>query len=176
MNDIKSMVVKVKNSGHASLFRFPNVIGREGDGWIVQAGNGEVVRIHDDEIGSIHINYEDNSNVIDSVYGDSLLDRYHQFVEQFWFGDGDKTLRDMYIMTAGLAGETGEVMEILKKFVRDDALDTQNLVKELGDVLYYWMRICIEFDITPDQVINTNIHKLTDRAKRDKMRGSGDDR
>ena len=79
-------------------------------------------------------------------------------------------------MALGLAGETGEVMEILKKRVRDNFFDKEALKKELGDVIHYWCRICSAFELLPSDVIQTNIDKITDRKARGVMRGSGNNR
>lgn len=37
----------------------------------------------------------------------------------------------------GLAGESGEVVELIKKRLRDGSLDVERLCDELGDVAYY---------------------------------------
>lgn len=63
-----------------------------------------------------------------------------------WTNVGELNERDHHIITHGLPGETGEVMEVLQK--RHD-LDNKmsadeirtNLIKELGDVFYYWCMI-----------------------------------
>lgn len=124
------------------------------------------------------------------------IDDYGQFTEDIWFSkhqaDCNTFLRDigvgalcncdqdpersLTIMTLGLAGETGEVMEILKKRIRDATFDKENLIKELGDVAYYWARICRHFGIQPSQVLETNRTKLLSRKARGVMRGSGDNR
>lgn len=80
-------------------------------------------------------------------------------------------------MSLGLAGETGEVIELLKKAVRDkhdlNKVDRKELVKELGDVLYYWMIICDRFKIDPEHVMKMNVDKLVKRraaaAKKKKL-------
>ncbi len=72
-------------------------------------------------------------------------------------------LRDLYVMTAGLAGETGEVIEHLKKYVRDGVLDRNALALELGDVLHYLTRIAQEFELTLDEIRVRNMHKLRAR-------------
>ena len=81
----------------------------------------------------------------------------------------------------GLAGEAGEVAEKVKKLVRDDeGVVSENklgdIMKELGDVLWYVSQIASEFDLSLEQVAELNIEKLQDRAKRGKLKGSGDDR
>lgn len=84
--------------------------------------------------------------------------------------------RSLMIMTMGLAGEVGEVMEILKKRVRDGKFNRVDFIKELGDVAYYWARLCKQFDILPSYVLQTNMNKLIDRKNRGMMRGNGDNR
>jgi NTP pyrophosphatase (non-canonical NTP hydrolase) len=81
----------------------------------------------------------------------------------------------------GLAGEAGEVAEKVKKLVRDDegkvSDDKLNDVKkELGDVLWYVSQIATEFSLNLDEIAEANISKLKDRAKRGKIKGSGDNR
>ena len=39
--------------------------------------------------------------------------------------------------TLGLAGEAGEVAEKVKKLMRDSEFSKEEVVKELGDVLFY---------------------------------------
>jgi NTP pyrophosphatase (non-canonical NTP hydrolase) len=107
------------------------------------------------------------------------LQRYEQFVLAAWLGADEllaRNLRDLYICSTGLPGETGEVCEKLKKYVRDGVLDKDALCRELGDVLYYLTAIALAFGITLEEVVQGNMDKLTDRAKRGVMRGSGDSR
>lgn len=73
-------------------------------------------------------------------------------------------LRDLYIMTAGLGGETGEVLELLKKHVRDDVLDRDELALELGDVLHYLTRIGQQFGFELQEIMALNMAKLAKRA------------
>jgi NTP pyrophosphatase (non-canonical NTP hydrolase) len=42
----------------------------------------------------------------------------------------------------GFAGEVGEVAEVLTKWLRDDQPRPDRLADELGDVAYYWARLC----------------------------------
>lgn len=66
--------------------------------------------------------------------------------------------------TTGLAGEVGEVCEIIKKSHRDACKpDKEALVKELGDVLWYLTNIATLYGITLKEAIEKNIEKLTAR-------------
>src|SRR5208282_6589090 len=106
------------------------------------------------------------------------IDKYGQYTVDTWFSSDEdpSPLRALAIMSLGLAGESGEVCEKIKKFIRDGNDDMELLKKELGDVIFYWARICRHFGMVPSDVIATNIKKLDDRRARGVRRGSGDNR
>lgn len=74
-------------------------------------------------------------------------------------------------MSTGLGGETGEVLELLKKQVRDGRLDHKALLWELGDVVHYVTRIASTYGFTMSEVINANVQKLLNRDKYGKEGG-----
>ena len=80
----------------------------------------------------------------------------------------------------GLVGESGEVAEKGKKLIRGDLLEQgqfeNDMVKELGDVLWYVANLATELGVTLSDVAELNLTKLLDRQKRDVLNGSGDDR
>ena len=89
---------------------------------------------------------------------------YQKWVRKMWTNKNRKLeLRDFYIMSVGLGGETGEVLEILKKSVRDNKIDKVHLVEELGDVLYYLAMICNYQKISLANVIESNVKKINIR-------------
>lgn len=64
----------------------------------------------------------------------------------------------------GLAGEAGEVADTLKKVVfHRHALDRDELIKELGDVLWYVAALCSKLDVPMSEVMARNIDKLKKR-------------
>lgn len=64
----------------------------------------------------------------------------------------------------GLTGEAGEVADMIKKYVyHGHKLTTNELVKELGDVMWYIALMCDTLGISMDTVANTNIEKLKKR-------------
>ena len=64
----------------------------------------------------------------------------------------------------GLAGEAGEVTDLVKKAVfQGHPLDINHLIEELGDVLYYLTWIAILLDIDISEIAFENMKKLTDR-------------
>jgi NTP pyrophosphatase (non-canonical NTP hydrolase) len=87
--------------------------------------------------------------------------------------------------TLGLAGETGEVVEKVKKLMRNDGVSSARLVpeekrneiqKEMGDVLWYLAQLATEFGIDLDHVATQNIEKLQSRKDRGVLHSEGDNR
>lgn len=81
----------------------------------------------------------------------------------------------------GLAGETGEVAELVKKLYRDDKgvlTDERKakLVKEIGDCTWYLAALCTELGIDFSEAAKQNLDKLHSREARGVLHGSGDDR
>jgi NTP pyrophosphatase (non-canonical NTP hydrolase) len=65
-----------------------------------------------------------------------------------------------------LAGESGEVCEVLKKSLRPGRrLDPERVADELGDVMWSWLALCRALDIDPAAVLTHS------RAKIDKKLG-----
>lgn len=79
----------------------------------------------------------------------------------------------------GLAGEAGEVANVVKKIVRDDFYTLtehkrERLKDELGDVLWYLSRLSSECGWSLEEVAQANIEKLERRRALDTLHGSGD--
>lgn len=81
----------------------------------------------------------------------------------------------------GLAGESGEILEKFKKILRDKAgvvteEDKSEIIKELGDVLWYVNAVAHLLGSDLDHVATANIEKLASRQLRNQLHGSGDNR
>lgn len=64
----------------------------------------------------------------------------------------------------GLTGEAGEVADLVKKHIyHGHELDTDKVIKELGDVLWYIAQACYALGVDMDTVAVTNIEKLLAR-------------
>lgn len=84
-------------------------------------------------------------------------------------------------MVLGLVGESGEIAEKFKKWMRDgnmqtDLIDRSDITKELGDVLWYIAALADVLGISMDEIAQTNLSKLQSRAARGVIEGSGDNR
>ena len=81
----------------------------------------------------------------------------------------------------GLAGESGEAADKVKKIIRDhdgelSEEDRAALLKELGDVLWYVASVARYLDEPLSKVAEGNLDKLESRYQRGKLGGSGDER
>lgn len=81
----------------------------------------------------------------------------------------------------GLGGESGEVLEKIKKIMRDENEKVtdekiKELIKEMGDVLWYLAALCTELKINLNEVAENNIKKLNLRKEQGKLHGNGDNR
>jgi NTP pyrophosphatase (non-canonical NTP hydrolase) len=86
--------------------------------------------------------------------------KYQGFVESLMGSDQNE--RATYAL--GLAGEAGEVCDLLKKaWGHQHALDHEELKKELGDVLWYVAALASQFDMTLEDVAAANVAKLSAR-------------
>lgn len=67
----------------------------------------------------------------------------------------------------GLASETGEFSEIVKKCLfqgkemNDETI--YHMKRELGDIIWYWIQGCRALNVDPNEIISMNIEKLESR-------------
>jgi NTP pyrophosphatase (non-canonical NTP hydrolase) len=118
------------------------------------------------------------------------MNDYQAFVEAGKIYPQDKGLA---YTALGIVGEAGEVLEksvelcvaaskvaeTVKKRIRDgETARTSNaqVLKELGDVLWYVAAAAFEAGSSLEEVARINMDKLSDRRNRDVVHGSGDDR
>ena len=83
--------------------------------------------------------------------------------------------------TLGLTGEAGEVADKVKKVIRDsnkEFTDEKRLeiVKEIGDVLWYCATLSRDLGYELEEVAQMNVDKLRSRMQRHLISGSGDNR
>jgi len=67
----------------------------------------------------------------------------------------------------GLAAESGEFLEIVKKMVFQgkpwNSDNREHLIIELGDVMWYVAQACMALDISFEEVLERNVKKLEKR-------------
>lgn len=83
--------------------------------------------------------------------------------------DGEFGVNISLLLTAGigLASETGEFNEIIKKMLfQGKPLTEENrfhMMRELGDIMWYWTNACRALGYDPNEVIAENVRKLEAR-------------
>ena len=80
-------------------------------------------------------------------------------------------LSNLEYPTLGLAGEAGEVANLVKKIQRDFGGETTDemrakLKDELGDVLWYISACADELGLTLEQIAQFNVEKLAARHRK----------
>lgn len=64
----------------------------------------------------------------------------------------------------GLSGETGELNDMIKKWVfHEKEIDIEHLKKEIGDVCWYIAMLCEAMNFSLDEILQMNIAKLKAR-------------
>lgn len=94
----------------------------------------------------------------------TLISDYATFVDRGVSLDPDVAETRIELGCFGLAGEAGEVIDLIKKVkLHGKELDRDALVKELGDVAWYYTLLLSTFNISLEEVMLVNIRKLVER-------------
>ena len=98
----------------------------------------------------------------ESLHTIALISRLHTLQEK-------TKIEFPQLLTAsiGMQAESGEFSEVIKKIIfqgREYNEDERfHLMRELGDVLWYWVQGCTALGYTPQEVMEENIRKLESR-------------
>lgn len=102
------------------------------------------------------------------------LNDYQEKALRTWNGDNSVEFR-LQNVALGLAGEAGEVADMVKKAIHHGhgfsrgvtwnrkAVDTNEVAKELGDILYYISVGAHELGYSLQEIAEININKLAKR-------------
>ena len=105
--------------------------------------------------------------------------QYQKEATELVFPNDRDRKENIYLWALGVAGESGEIAEIVKRFARGDydlAEKKDTLAKEIGDVLWYLSQLARELDLDLEQIAQENLRKIRDRINRGVGQGEGDDR
>jgi len=114
-----------------------------------------------------NVDFDKYSHFVDAVTSDcskdfvSLADRMGELDRQ------GANIERLTTAGVGLAAESGEFLEIVKKMVfqgkpwTDDNRD--HLIIELGDVMWYVAQACMALEVSFDDVVRGNVKKLEKR-------------
>jgi NTP pyrophosphatase (non-canonical NTP hydrolase) len=84
--------------------------------------------------------------------------------------------RNINYLGLGLAGETGELCDKLKRIIRGDGKIDDALLFELSDILWYLSQLALFFHVDFNKIGLMNIEKLEKRMEAGKIAGQGDKR
>lgn len=92
----------------------------------------------------------------------------------------DQKLKIIY-PALGLGGETGEVLEKIKKVLRDSngvfsEEKKKEIKKEIGDACWYIAALATDLGLNLEEIAQENLDKLFSRKERGVLQGSGDNR
>ena len=115
----------------------------------------------------------------ESLHTETLVDRLMDLhVKQ------EVEFSQLLTASIGMQAESGEFSEVIKKIIFQGKefkeAERFHLMRELGDVLWYWVQGCRALGYTPQQVMEENIRKLESRypngfeAVRSEVRKEGD--
>ena len=131
------------------------------------------------------VNLDKYTDFVDAVTSDSSKD-FVSLADRL--GELDREGANIERLTTagvGLAAESGEFLEIVKKMVfqgkpwNND--NREHLIIELGDVMWYVAQACMALDVSFDDVIRGNVRKLEKRypggsfsVEKSEVRAAGD--
>ena len=98
-----------------------------------------------------------------TIESHTLEEKYKQFVNGK-FKSMPSAKEDLLHAVMGIAGESGEVLDAIKKhYFYNKPLDLENVIEELGDIEFYLqaMRMCLGLD--RKDILIANMVKLSKR-------------
>ena len=111
-----------------------------------------------------HVDFDRYTHFVDAVTSTpskdfkSLIDRLGKLDR------AGANIERLTTASVGLAAESGEFLEIVKKMVFQgkpwNSDNREHLIIELGDVMWYVAQACMALDISFDDVVRGNVKKL----------------
>ena len=98
----------------------------------------------------------------ESLHTETLVDRLMDLHVKH-----DAQFSQLLTASIGMQAESGEFSEVIKKIIFQgkeyNEYERFHLMRELGDVLWYWVQGCTALGYTPQEVMEENINKLERR-------------
>jgi NTP pyrophosphatase (non-canonical NTP hydrolase) len=111
------------------------------------------------------------------------INNYQKQAVQSAFFTSNEHIGEIPYLTIGVAGETGELCEKIKKMFRDGTTDAEDAIerihaigKEIGDVMWYLAVLADTLGLQLSDVCQQNIDKCNTRNETGTQHGDGDDR
>ena len=98
----------------------------------------------------------------ESLHTIALIGRLHSLQDEHGI-----EFPQLITASIGMQAESGEFSEVIKKIIFQGKEFNEDerfhLMRELGDVLWYWVQGCTALGYTPQEVMEENINKLESR-------------
>ena len=114
-----------------------------------------------------HVDFDRYTHFVDAVTSTpskdfkSLIDRLGELDRE------GANFERLTTASVGLAAESGEFLEIIKKMVFQgkpwNSDNREHLIIELGDVMWYVAQACMALEVSFDDVVRGNVKKLEKR-------------
>lgn len=92
-----------------------------------------------------------------------MSDAYSDFVRNLMADKGSFEANTVHA-ALGIAGEAGEVVDIIKKhFAYGKEVDMKKLTEEIGDLMFYIQALCNFIGVPPEVIVKQNMAKLSAR-------------
>jgi len=108
----------------------------------------------------------DHATILNNILREQPLLNEHFYVQEILrtYAGSDETRDKLCLGALGLAGESGEVVDLVKKHLyQGHEIDSARMCDELGDVLWYFALICHATGSTLKEVMRGNVEKLRKR-------------
>jgi NTP pyrophosphatase (non-canonical NTP hydrolase) len=135
------------------------------------------------EIEAFQSNQKLLSDRLEAFYQDGILTlgKYQKKASETAVYPGKGEIVGLMYAALGLAGESGEISNKVKKVLRDSGgllTDEKRdaLKAEIGDVLWYLAALATELGSSLDDIARENLSKLAGRKERGTITGEGDGR
>ena len=108
----------------------------------------------------------DHATILSDIIREQPLLTEHFYIQEILrtYAGPDEVREKLCLGALGLAGESGEVVDQVKKFLyQGHEIDRTKMLAELGDVLWYFTLICHATGSTFREVMRGNVEKLRRR-------------
>jgi len=110
-------------------------------------------------------------NYVDTVKKQVIYNKPQSFpavIERLFFPRAEKEFTpaqgDLAHMSMGILGEAAEVMAVIQDHIeKEEPLDVDNLIEELGDIEFYLEGLRQAIGVSRQEILDTNIVKLRKR-------------
>ena len=133
------------------------------DGWTREMYQQELDKMEE----KVNVNTDAYLEFVDAVTSEQSKD-FEAFVYRLQELEGQEFPSERLLTAAvGMSAEAGEFTEIVKKIIlQGKPVNDENLFhlkRELGDIMWYVAQACIGLNVSIDEVIEMNVHKLMAR-------------